>query len=217
VEVAISLNLEADKAIRCHYEYFMLLGCTEFTKVYLQIKDNPWPYVSLTRLIHEARIGDSEVVELLRIANGYLPRIILEYDRVKEEIKLSKAELNSWKAATSNEARVYQDFCDRNPELKKREDELQQNIDEMENKKAEIQKATTDLPQHLAELQENNTYCNNLNLEVKQDGLSLPGVGSRKIYDTAEISDANLPIHNIMFQEYPEPASSTNTIQQERR
>lgn len=124
----------------------MLLGCTEFTKVYLQIKDNPWPYVSLTRLIHEARIGDSKVVELLGIANRYLPRIRLEYDRVKEEIKLSKAELNSWKAATSNEARVYQDFCDRNLELKKREDELQQNIDEMENKKAEIQKATTDLP-----------------------------------------------------------------------
>ena len=45
VEVAITLNIEAKEALRYHYEYFMLLGCTEFTKVYLQIKDNPWPYV----------------------------------------------------------------------------------------------------------------------------------------------------------------------------
>jgi hypothetical protein len=41
VEVAIALNLEAEKAIRYHQEYFMLLGLTEFTKIYIQIKDNP--------------------------------------------------------------------------------------------------------------------------------------------------------------------------------
>ena len=28
----------------------MLLGLTEFTKVYLQIKNNPWPYVNLVKL-----------------------------------------------------------------------------------------------------------------------------------------------------------------------
>lgn len=39
VEVAITLNLEADIAIQYHRQYFMLLGCTEFTKVYPQIKD----------------------------------------------------------------------------------------------------------------------------------------------------------------------------------
>ncbi len=36
VDVAIALNLKAEEAIRYHQEYFMLLGCTEFTKVYLQ-------------------------------------------------------------------------------------------------------------------------------------------------------------------------------------
>ena len=35
-EVAITLNLEADIAIQYHRQYFMLLGCTEFTKVYPQ-------------------------------------------------------------------------------------------------------------------------------------------------------------------------------------
>lgn len=57
VEVAITLNLEANEAIRYHQEYFKLLGITEFTRVYLQIKDNPWPYVNLVQLAKNA--GDN--------------------------------------------------------------------------------------------------------------------------------------------------------------
>ena len=41
LQVAIKLNLEAEIAIQYHQQYYMLLGCTEFTKVYPQIKDNP--------------------------------------------------------------------------------------------------------------------------------------------------------------------------------
>ena len=85
VEVAIALNLEAEKAINYYHQYFMLLGITEFTKAYLQVKDNPWPFVDLVKLVQNSGIRDGEVVELLKIANGYLPRVRLEYDRVKEE------------------------------------------------------------------------------------------------------------------------------------
>ena len=77
----------------------MLLGCTEFTKIYLQIKDNPWPFVNLVKLAQNSGARDDEVVELLKIANGYLPRIRLEYDRVK-------VELNSWRAELSNTVRI---------------------------------------------------------------------------------------------------------------
>jgi hypothetical protein len=169
IEVAIELNLEAEKAIDYYHEYFMLLGITEFTRAYLQVKDILWSFVNFVNLVQKARIGEGEVLELLRIANGYLPRVRLEYDRIKEEINYSKAELNSWKAAISNEVRVYQDFCDRNLALKNREDELQRNINEMENKKAELQKTITSLQQHIAEVQENNVYDDNLNLEIKQE------------------------------------------------
>ncbi|MGH9979069.1 MAG: hypothetical protein ACRD8Z_25040, partial [Nitrososphaeraceae archaeon] len=158
LQVAITLNLEAKEVIRYHQEYFMLLGCTEFTKVYLQIKDNPWPYVNLVQITQNARMSDCEVMELLKIANGYLPRIKLEYDRFKEEINSSKAELNSWKAAVSNEVRVYQQFVDRNVALKKREDELQLSISELERKE-------TRLNESLSEFQENDDF----NLEVKEE------------------------------------------------
>lgn len=67
---------------------------------------------------------------------------------------------------------IYQQFCDRNLELRKRNDELQLNVNKLEAKKTELQKTTTELQQHLAELQENNTYRDNLNPEVKQEIIS---------------------------------------------
>jgi predicted transcriptional regulator len=158
LQVAITLNLEAKEAIRYHQEYFMLLGCTEFTKVYLQIKDNPWPYVNLTGLVHNAKMNESEVVELLKVANGYLPRVRLEYDRCKEEKSSLQAELNSGKAAVNNIVRTYQQFVDRNVKLKRREDELQLSISELERKE-------TRLNESLLEFQENDDF----NLEVKEE------------------------------------------------
>lgn len=151
MEVAIELNIEADKAIHYYHEYFKLLGITEFTRVYPQIKDNPWPYVDLVQLIQKAGMGDGEVVELLKIANRYLPRIRLEYDRVKEE-------KNSLAAEISNSVRIYQDFCDRNTALKKREGELQLSISELECKE-------TRLNESLSEFQENDDFT----LEVKEE------------------------------------------------
>jgi predicted transcriptional regulator len=111
---AIKLGLKTEEAIRYHQEYFMLLGLTEFTRAYLAIKENIWQFLDLVKLVQNARIGNNEVIELLKIANGHLPRVRLEYGRIIDEINWHKAELNSWKAAVSNEVRVYQDFCDRN-------------------------------------------------------------------------------------------------------
>ena len=64
VEVTIALNLKAKEAIDYYHDYFMLLSITEFTRVYLQIKDNPWPFVNLFKLTQNSRMGESEVVEL---------------------------------------------------------------------------------------------------------------------------------------------------------
>jgi hypothetical protein len=76
--------------------------------------------------------------QLLKIANGHLPGVRLEYDRLKEEKSSLQAELNSWKVAINNEVRTYQQFCDRNLKLKNREDELEKPIDELEVKMADM-------------------------------------------------------------------------------
>ena len=235
LEVAIKLNREANEAIRLHQEYFMLLGCTEFTRVYLQIKDNPWPFVNLVKLTQNSGMSNGEIVELLKIANGYLPRVRLEYDR-------AKAELSSLKAEITNSVRIYQDFCDRNAALKNREDELQLSIKELKTTKVELQKPMFNECQ--PEFQESDIY--NLNPEnrldeVMNDGTLLPSTipnetldyspppiltlngssetlphiqGNRKILDTEEFSHPETAIDNKEFQVYPEPKekSSGSTI-----
>ena len=75
----------------------MLLGCNEFTKVYLQIKDNSWPYVNLVKLSQNSGMSDGEVIELLEIAKGHLPRVKLEYDRLKAELNSFLVNLSSSK------------------------------------------------------------------------------------------------------------------------
>ena len=136
----------------------MLLGCTEFTKVYPHIKDNPWPYVNLVNLTQNSGMSGDEIAELLNISRWHLPRVRLEYDRLE-------AELNSLKADVSNSVQVYQDFCDRNIELKKRENELFNTINELEAKKADLQRIRLNGSLSQSEFQDNDT--NNTNVILK--------------------------------------------------
>jgi chromosome segregation ATPase len=71
--------------------------------------------------------------------------LLLEYDRVNEEINSTKAELNSWKTEISNSVRSYQQFCDRNIALRNREDELLNTISVLEAKQTELQRLLLDL------------------------------------------------------------------------
>jgi hypothetical protein len=82
LQVKIELDIKAEDAFRYYHEYFMFLGITEFTRAYLQVKDNPWPFINLVKLTQNSGISEGEVFELLRIANGYLPRVRLECDRL---------------------------------------------------------------------------------------------------------------------------------------
>jgi hypothetical protein len=117
--------------------------------------------VDLANLVHNSQMGDGEIVELLKVANGYLPRVRLEYNRCREEKSSLQAELSSWEAALNNEVRMYQDFSDRNVALKKREDELQLSISELEHKEARLNESLSEW--------DNNIDNNCLASEVKQE------------------------------------------------
>jgi predicted transcriptional regulator len=184
VEVAITLNMEAKEAIRYHQEYFMLLGLTEFTRAYLEIKDYLWPFVNLVKLVLYSGLSNGEVVALLKIANGYLPRVRLEYDRLQ-------AELNSLKAEINNSVRTYQDFCNRNLEMNKRINELQLIVDELEARRTKLKKTTTESNHHIAEFQESNAENDNLNLEMEQEVVRL-------------INDLSRPPSNITINYHSE-------------
>jgi hypothetical protein len=110
----------------------MLLGCYEFTNVYPQIKDNPWAYVNLVKLAQNSGISDEDVVELLNIAKGHLPRVRLEYDRLKAELNLLEDE-------KSNSAKEHERLCNESSETKTIVDELQLNIRESKEEKAKLE------------------------------------------------------------------------------
>ena len=95
--------------------------------------------------------------------SGYLPLVRLEYDR-------AKAELNSLKAELSITVQIYQQFVDSNVALKKRENELRQTIDELEAKKAELQKPKFKLNEPLLEFHDNNGN-KDVSLEVQQEDI----------------------------------------------
>ncbi|MGH9982827.1 MAG: hypothetical protein ACRD8W_02590 [Nitrososphaeraceae archaeon] len=84
----------------------MLLGCTDFTKPYLRIKDDPWPFVNLVRLALDAGMDEVQVLELLKIANGFLPSVRHEYDGLK-------AKLSSLEANVQQSERTLQELSDR--------------------------------------------------------------------------------------------------------
>ena len=99
-----------------------------------------------------------------------------------------EVELNSWKAEISNAVRIYQDFCDRNLKLKKREDELQLSISELEANEAEL----------------NESSSQKLQVPHIEDGISSVEEDNRKIFDTGELSHITPASDNIEFQEFPE-------------
>ena len=79
-------------------------------------------------------MGDGEVVELLKIANGHLPRVKLEYDRLK-------AELNSLEDVKNNSTEDCHRLSNEISGMETTVDQLQLTIKESKDEKAlELQK-----------------------------------------------------------------------------
>ncbi len=153
LEVAIILGLKSEEVLRYHYQYYMLLGCTEFTRVYLQIKDNPWAYVNLVKLAQDLGMSDDDVIELLKIANGHLPRVRLEYDRLK-------AELNSLEDEKSNSAKDYHRLCNEISGMMTTADQLQLTIKESKDEKAKLELQKIRLQNFVKDFLDNNIEYN---------------------------------------------------------
>ena len=131
----------------------MLLGCTEFTKVYLQIKDNPWAYVNFVKLALNSGMSDNEIEELLKIAKGHLPRVRLEYDRLK-------AELDSLEDEKSNSTEDCHRLCNEISGMKITVDQLQLTIRKSKEEKAKLELQKIRLQNFVNDFQDNNIEYN---------------------------------------------------------
>jgi chromosome segregation ATPase len=102
-------------------------------------------------------MSDSDVVELLKIANGYLPRVRLEYDRLK-------AELNSLEDEKSNSTEDYHRLCNEISEMETKVDQLQLNIKESKEEKGKLELQKIRLQNFVKDFRDNNIKYN----KVKQ-------------------------------------------------
>ena len=160
--MAITLGLKSEETLRYHHQYYMLLGCTEFTKVYLQIKDNPWAYVNLVQLIQNAGMGNGEVEELLKIAKGHLPRVGLEYDRLK-------AELSSLEDEKSDSAKDYHRLCNEILGMEITVDQLQLTIRESIAEKAKLELQKIRLQNFVKDFRDNNIEYNKVKQAIDEE------------------------------------------------
>ena len=94
-------------------------------------------------------MGDGDVIELLKIANGHLPRVKLEYDRLK-------AELNSLEDEKSNSTDDYHRLCNEISGMKTTVDQLQLTIRESKDKKAKLELQKIRLQNFVKDFQDNN-------------------------------------------------------------
>jgi predicted transcriptional regulator len=161
LEVSIKLNLEAGKAIDLHQQYFMLIGCNEFTKIYLHIKDNPWPFVNLFKLANEKQMGAEHIKKLLDIANNNLPLVESKYEDLKKE-------MDSLDFMKNNANRDYRRICDEVSNLRKEIDQLQLIIGQLRHEEYKLNLQKQMMENFVKNFQNSNETCMKIHQMVKQ-------------------------------------------------
>jgi hypothetical protein len=84
-EVTIDLNLGQAQATGYYGEYLKLVGLDNITKIYMEFQGDTSYFVELCKEAKAAKMGVSQVVNLLRIANNYLPSVEHRYGELQEE------------------------------------------------------------------------------------------------------------------------------------
>jgi predicted HTH domain antitoxin len=85
LEVTIDLNLGQAQATAYYSEYLKLVGLEGITKIYLEFKGDVSYFVSLCKAAKAAKMGIPQVLNLLRIANNYLPSVQCRYNQLQRE------------------------------------------------------------------------------------------------------------------------------------
>jgi hypothetical protein len=91
LQVAIDLNIGQTQTTQYYSEYLQLVGLEDVTKLYLEFKCDVSYFVSLCKAAKEAKMGIPQVINLLRIANDYLPSVQHRYNQLQNENNILKS------------------------------------------------------------------------------------------------------------------------------
>jgi predicted transcriptional regulator len=157
LEVAISLNLEADDALRLHQDYYKLLGCSEFIRVYQTVKDGIWAYVNLMKLAIEKQMSAEKIMKLLDSANNDLLLVESKYENLKRE-------LDSLDCKKNNANKDYQLIRNEVSNLQKERDPFQSIIEQLRHEIAKLNQQEQRIENFVKNFQNNNEVC----MKIKQ-------------------------------------------------
>ena len=85
LQVTIDLNIGERQATQHYTEYLRLVQLDSVTQLYLELKEDIWNFVSLCKQAKEAKMGIPQVVNVLKIANNYLPSVEHRYEALQKQ------------------------------------------------------------------------------------------------------------------------------------
>jgi hypothetical protein len=85
LQVTIDLNLGQAQATTYYSEYLKLVQLDYITKIYLEFKGDVSYFVNLCKAAKAAKMSIPQVVNLLRIANNYLPSVEHRYQELQKQ------------------------------------------------------------------------------------------------------------------------------------
>jgi hypothetical protein len=88
VQVAIILNIGEGQVSKYYTEYLRLVQLDDVTQIYREIKGDVWYFVNLCKVAKSAGMSIPQVIQLLKIANNYLPSVQYKYEQLQKEISL---------------------------------------------------------------------------------------------------------------------------------
>jgi SMC interacting uncharacterized protein involved in chromosome segregation len=83
--VAIILNIGQTLATQYYAEYLKLVQLDDITKIYQELKEGVWDFVSLCKQAKAAKMGVPQVVNLLKVANNYPPSVEHRYQELQKQ------------------------------------------------------------------------------------------------------------------------------------
>jgi hypothetical protein len=95
LDVAISLNIGQIPALQYYTEYLKLVRFEDITKIYVEFKGDISYFVSLCKAAKAAKMGISQVVNLLKTANNYLPSVQHRYEQLQNQNIILDSNLRS--------------------------------------------------------------------------------------------------------------------------
>jgi DNA-directed RNA polymerase specialized sigma subunit len=88
LEVAIILNIGEAQATAYYWQYLKLVQLDDITEIYQELGSGIWDFVKLCKEAKAAKMGVSQVISLLRIANNNLPSVQRRCEELQKQNNL---------------------------------------------------------------------------------------------------------------------------------